>query len=222
MNVRTTLRMVALAMILPSSVAAQQSRLGLRAGLLASDIASDVAPNGDRLGDTEGASGFTFGAFFEQRGSRFFGRVEANYAPRGFVAVDAEPGAEIEASLDYLEIPLLFGARLGSGVLVPSLYAGPWVAFEVSCSLTARAGTLEQDVDCDDPDGLTERRTTDWGVAVGAGLEYEVTERVGLFVDARWTPGLGNLDTAPDNENVNAKSRSWVFAAGASFRIGGS
>lgn len=211
-----------LVVLVPTSTRAQDSRIGIRAGLLASNVASETAPNGDQLGETDGIRGFTIGALYELRGVRWFGRVEANYSPKGFTALQEQAGAEIDANIGYIDIPLFFGARLGTGDLVPSVYAGPWIAFEAGCSLTARAGTLEQDVDCDDPDGLSERNSTDWGVAFGAGLEYTVKPGFGLFADGRWSPGLSNLDTASDDENVNAKTRAWTVAAGATVRIGGS
>lgn len=211
---------IVLVMTVPFRASAQSVRLAVHGGWHSSNYASENAPNGDKLGPTDRRNAFNLGLALDVVRGRFFARTGVDYSRRGFTATATTPHAA--ARLDYLDVPLVVGLRLaGSGNVTPRLYAGPWIGFEIGCDIAALAAGGEVHVDCDDPDGLNERKKTDWGVAIGGGLEFNGPGTVILLVDGRYMLGLQNLDTAPTNENVQAKSRSFTIGFGAAIPIGG-
>ena len=99
-------------------------------------------------------------------------------------------------------------------MLRPAIYAGPVVSFETGCTVSVS----EVSVDCNDgDDGFVDRKTTDWGAAFGANLDF-ILGPVILILDARYQLGLTNLADVPDSDE-EVKNRVWQIMAGVGFTL---
>ena len=135
---------------------------------------------------------------------------------------DFDEGVELDLRLDYLELPLLLvlPLRLESGAS-PYFFGGPTFAFETACELSAEGPGIEITFDCDEGEDFdieVLRKTTDIGIALGAGVD--VPAGPGSFlVEGRYTLGLTNIDDSEDDDAI--KNRSAAVMIGYSFPIGG-
>ena len=164
------------------------------------------------LGDVK--TGFVGGAYAAYQANERFGlRLEALYAMKGgkgdisgsadvfdpannFLGTVALSGTNT-LSLDYFEFPLLGVVSFptgSSGTL--HLFAGPSVAVkiraEAKTEITASANGASQTESATQDMGDTVNGT-DFGGVLGADMTYRMT-RSFLFVDARWAPGLKEID----------------------------
>jgi hypothetical protein len=97
----------------------------------------------------------------------------------------------------------------------PTFFAGPFVAFEASCNVSAEAAGVSVDVSCDDFG--VERKSTDIGIVGGAGLEVDVGSVI-LTFEGRYGMGLTNLaDTGFDDDSI--KSRNLQGLVGVAFKL---
>lgn len=187
---------------------AQQLTLGLKGGpTFASVSVSDVAgfDLGRRVGKVIGASA--------ELGFGVVGvRPEILLVQKGFEVSDALSQGSF--FVDYIEIPVLFVIRLGSGSLRPALYGGPTIGFESKCTITGDFPLLETG-DCDDI--ALERASKDWGAAFGAELGVTLGGIV-LVGDARYTLGLNNLDQTEGSQE--RKNRVFSLTGGIQIPIG--
>jgi len=109
-------------------------------------------------------------------------------------------------AVDYLEIPVLLGYSLQTqGAFRTSLYAGPYVGFEVSEKMVA-TGAIESITDDNRLDN------TDYGLSAGARIGLQKGPGV-WTLDLRYDHGMVELDdVAEDVENW-----AWLVLAGFSF-----
>ena len=204
---------VGFALIAPAAASAQTT-LGVKGGIGIADLSVDDPFSEDVNLDSR--TTFTGGAFANfQLGETFFVQPEILYAPKG--AKESEAGAEATFELDYLEIPVLFGAEfpIGEG-LTPRVFAGPEVAFEIGCQVTGEEGGVSASFDCEDL-GL-ETKSVDFGLVFGAGVGIPLGG-FELILDGRYDLGLTNIDDSGEEGSV--KNRAWQFMAGVGFPVGG-
>ncbi|UCG50775.1 MAG: PorT family protein [Candidatus Latescibacterota bacterium] len=164
------------------------------------------------LGDSK--LGFVVGGYGAVHVTHQFGvRLEALYlrkGGKGDVSVEADiPGfgvinfdAEVTATLDYIELPLLAVVSFPAG---PSgsfeVFAGPALAFKTKAEIEVEVTTLGQTEKEDIGD---ETKGTDFGGVIGAGFVFELA-RVDLFADVRYTYGFTKiLDIAEDFDIKNS------------------
>lgn len=195
--------------IAPAGLAAQDVMLGLKGGINIADVdAEDL----DEAVETDTKTGLVGGLFAQfGLGEVFAIRPEALYSQKGFSGEDA--GVEVDLKLDYIEVPLLFSARLSQGSVRPVVFAGPVIAFEASCKV--EDSLSEESTDCEDldPEDPFETESTDFGAALGAGVELDAGGFVVLF-DGRYTLGLRDVEAS---EGTEAKNRAWSIMAGIGF-----
>ncbi|MDX1393294.1 MAG: porin family protein [Gemmatimonadota bacterium] len=210
-NVRKFLTAMAVAaVLLPGSVAAQDVLIGVKGGINSANVSLDPEEF-----DTSARTAFVGGLFAEFGLSDLFAiRPEALYSGKGFKG--SEGTAELEFKANYIEIPVLLVARLGSSSVQPVLFAGPVIAFESSCDVSASDTGLSFDSPCDEFDEGIETKSTDFGAAFGAGVEIDLG---GFFLlgDARYN--LGFTDVA-DDEEASVKNRGWSFQGGIGIGVG--
>jgi len=147
--------------------------------------------------------GFSGGIFAGIRvTSNFLIQPEVLYTQKG--AKYEEGGSEALIKLDYVEVPVLFKGRFGSGGVKPSVFAGPAVGFKVS-GKSAFDGEEED---------LEEAKGTEFGIVFGAGLDLAAGS--GAFtIDARYTLGLTTLDDSAVAADI--KNGVWSFSLGYAF-----
>ena len=172
---------------------------------------------GEDVDETKSRTTFMAGLFAEIPVSNVFSvQPEALYTMKGPNLTD--PDGSIRFA--YLEVPVLLrvniptgGSMNGSGSGVrPHLYAGPAVAFKMSCSLHESGASSNPD--CDDPSvDFVEFKSTDLGAVFGGGVD------IGDFtVGARFTLGLTNIIDSSD-PSEDAKHRVLSAYAAYGFRL---
>jgi len=192
---------------------AQGIKLGVKGGVNIADIGGKDA---DSLGSTKTKAGFVGGVFAEiMIGDMFAIQPEVLYSQKGIKVEDV--GATAKFKLDYIEVPVLFKVNIpieGSKVR-PSVYAGPAVALKASCKVSGSLGGVSVDVDCDDPSIDVPVKSTDFGVAFGGGIAFDVGgAEVG--VDVRYTLGLSKVSDDPDPFDIKNRVISIMGTVGFS------
>lgn len=201
------------AMCIPVSVARSQ-RMAVVGGLTFSQLRG--------LGDVqaENRSGTLFGlSFTVPIGSRWSLQPEALFITKGgrFGATSVTAGDK-DIRLDYLEIPVLVRRNLlDMTVLVPHVYAGPTVGFNVNCAIKfSGSGIPKTSSDCDGGDFKPKK--LDWGAAVGAGVDLDAGG-FGITLGARYGIGVANI--ADDNGNeFSDRVHNGTLAVYAGVRFG--
>lgn len=118
--------------------------------------------------------------------------------------------------LDYLQIPVLFGVGLAPDSRVrPTVFAGPAVAFEMSCDVRTAPEELAVTLGCPEDDS---RRQTDWSAILGAGIGYD-TGRALVRVTGRYDHGLTQLNDTEGGQFAQLHNRAFVIGAGVSVPI---
>ena len=116
---------------------------------------------------------------------------------------------------NYVEIPVTAMFSLGSG---PYLFAGPSVAFEVSCEIEVDAEDIDFESECDDDEGTLDRKKTDFSLHGGAGFQFPVGPGH-LLIEGRYIYGLSDLND-DDTQDSSSKHRTWAVFAGFAIPIG--
>lgn len=142
--------------------------------------------------DTELTAGFIGGAYVKLNipASPVSIQPELLYAQYG---ADSESG-DGSLEIDYIQVPVLlnFGFNPPASPIKPKVYFGPYLGFKTN----AEADFEEITFDIDDS-----VKDTDFGVAVGAGVEISR-----FSIDLRYTAGLVNVfeDELEDGEKNGA------------------
>jgi len=93
------------------------------------------------------------------------------------------------------------------GPVTPCLFAGPYLAF----NLSAESYIDDQEFDIKD-----QVKSTDYGLVIGGGLDYNLL--VGqLIFDARYVLGLTSIDDTTDADDV--KNTGIMIMAGYGFSM---
>ncbi|WP_419856655.1 outer membrane beta-barrel protein [Candidatus Palauibacter irciniicola] len=212
-----------LPLLIPLLIAAPlmaQTTLGFRGGLSDATVSTDVegVPDQDaRRGVVAGLDlSFPVGGTVELR-------IGGAYVQKGTeLSVDL-PSEGIRGSgrieADWVQASALvrIGTPRDSGASF-GLLLGPWAASLLSCnrSLSVDAGELgsvNESASCDDV-----TKSTDFGVAAGAGVEMAISDGLRLGVDLIYSLGLANID---DTSTEDTKTRHVALQAGFVIPFGG-
>lgn len=142
------------------------------------------------------------------------------YVEKGAV----HPQDDLALKLNYLEIPLLVGARLFNGDAYGlSAFAGPTFAFEVQCfqEVTFVSEGVEDTghVECSDLDEVVETRSLDVGALVGVGVLVGISERISLLVHGGVDVGLTDINEFDQGGDI--KNSAFFANAGLVWSPGG-
>jgi len=113
-------------------------------------------------------------------------QLEINYAQKGWKEhVKEIPGSSYIRSLTYLEVPVFGHWEIGYYKVRPIIFAGPYFAWKLKESSqstlfdtifnNAAYNHYYQDI-----------RKLNYGLKVGIGLRYNITNRLAVFVDGRY------------------------------------
>ncbi len=205
---KTFVRMaLPLAFLIAAPVQAQTT-IGVKGGINVANISTSATDLPDVI---DSKTGFVGGGFVTFGFGLLAIQPELLYSQKGFKA--EELGQTAQLGTNYIEIPVLLKAQFKLAMLRPAIYAGPVVSFETGCNLDV----LGVSFSCDDDEGFVDRKTTDWGAAFGANLDFFLGP-VTLLLDARYQLGLANLaDVADSDESV--KNRVWQIMAGVGWTL---
>jgi opacity protein-like surface antigen len=90
--------------------------------------------------------------------------------------------------------------------------AGPYVGLKIGCKFKVSGSGISAEVDCDNPDVDLGIRSTDFGVAFGAGVEMPMGSGL-LTLGARYSMGLSDLVT-------DVKMKNSVISFGLGYFFG--
>ena len=192
-------------LLLTAIPAASQIRLGANGGLNLASAA--VSSESDIVPDFESVTRMSLGASVEFPLTDSWGfQLAAGYSQKGSRSQLSEEGIDFDLTLEtnYFELAALGVARfpLSGDRVSAHLLAGPALALEASCDVSTTATIAGTDVEarlnCSDAD-LLDRSTYDLGLAGGGGIEFGLTDRLGLAVGALYTFGLLDVDKAADD-----------------------
>jgi hypothetical protein len=206
---------VALVVVFATSQAlAQSPRLGVKGGIVFANFGGDTE---DAFGtSTDWKAGISVGVFASIDLLEFFRlQLDGQFVQKGVKAAEAAEGAELKVKANYFEfmVPLTFMIPTEMP-LTPRLFAGPALALESSCKLSAEAEGISLDVDCEEADLQTE--SVDFGGFFGAGLDLAVGPAE-LTFDVLYNLGLRNMVI---DEPVELKNKTIQAVVGIAIRMG--
>jgi len=228
MTARLALRNRAIALLILGKLAlavrpAVAQKLSIDVGPLAGVAASSW--RGADLRPLPGIrTGFVGGGFFTIRIGKYFAlEPQVLYVQKG---TNLAPPPEVSYTQDYVEIPLLITGKYplaGSMRFAPTIFAGPAVAFQTSCTFTSGGGTFPGGVyvpvngaRCDSILAQTgsSLRHTDALLVFGGGFHVGP-----LVLLARYDLGLTRLFVVQMTP-VDIKTKAWLMSAGFRLPIG--
>ena len=193
-----------LAMISATGAAAAETSFGIKAGINMSNASG--APEGwdDSI---EMKTGITAGAFVNFAINENFSlQPELLYTQKGFrsALIDGIIDIDLKVSLDYFELPFLAKYAFSADKKFrPTLFAGPSFAYCFGSTLAVSSWILSADIDFS---SLT--HTTDFGIVLGGGFDYE-TDSGTIVFDARFTYNFtkviltGDFEINGDTETID-------------------
>jgi len=187
---------------LPSLVSAQITaalpRLGVTAGVNIAKI------SGDSINGAKNKTGFSIGVTaVVPMGSAFSFAPELVYTMKG--AKFSDQSTDGSFKLNYIELPILLRYDIPVvGTTKPFLLAGPALAFQTSCKVSAEEQGVTLSAGCNQ---FTDEdmKKFDTGAMFGGGVSFAVGGRL-MSLGARYNLGL--MDLA---KNQDAKSRVLSF-----------
>lgn len=117
--------------------------------------------------------------------------------------------------LTYVEIPLDVRYWITEGDVRPYVFAGPRLGFLASGKSTLELvdGT-EEEIDVKD-----DLKSTDFGVAGGAGIDVRLGDRSHGFIEALYAHGLANVNDDSGAPNDTLKNHGFEIRAGLTFSL---
>lgn len=198
--------------VLPSSA---QIRLGVIGGLNLANFDIDPSIEGAEF---KNRSAFGFGGVFDYglNGSISF-HVEPMYLQKGSKAMLKAAGIEArdyEFKLAYIELPVMLKYSFGLENIKPYIMIGPTVSYLLSSKVTVTKGD-----DSIEEDRKDKTKNIDFGLGFGGGVSISMGNN-SIFVEARYAPGLTNINDDPNDPDTEIKTKGIQIFAGITFPIG--
>lgn len=187
-----------------------------------------IANFGGDVENTDSKTGLAAGAFLGiDLHPNFRLEFDGQYVQKG--ASFSDQGLELDFKLDYLElkVPATLTLPIPASQFTPRLYAGPAIALEMSCGLSASDGTTDVDIDCDQlseaSGGLIEdleTKSLDIGVFFGGGLDIAVFTGA-ITLDVLYNLGLTDInDSTGELGAGEIKNKNLQIMAGYRIPLG--
>ena len=172
--------------------------LGIKGGLNLSTL------TGDDVEDAKTKLGFAFGGFYTyQLNEQFAFQPEIFFTMKGAKFEDEIMGYDYEETdyLNYIEVPMLFKMMIpSSSSVMPNLFVGPALAFNISA-------TYKIEVDGDEDDGdIEDINAMDFGLVFGAGADLGK-----ITIDGRYNLGLTNIPDVEGDPKVKNSVISFML-----------
>ena len=136
-------------------------------------------------------------------------KIETNYAQKGWQEQDSTiENSYFKRNIDYLEVPFFSHWEIGYGKVRPIIFAGPYLAWKLSESTESENFSHIWHEDHPYKHYEQEIRDLDFGIKLGLGLRYNITNRFGIYIDARYDVQIaGGRDIFVDRPNGIQASR---------------
>jgi hypothetical protein len=214
----SVLTAILLTAILASDGFAQNVTAGGKIGVGFADLGGDLEQLIETSTDLK--TGFSVGGFLGVDLHRMFRlQGELQYVQKGAKA--SEAGVEGSFRINYLEVlvPLTLTIPVEGGV-VPRLYVGPSLAFELSCKVKEEAQGISAEADCDSEEVGAPTKSIDYGILFGGGIDIPAGPGAITF-DVLYNLGLGDIaDEGPNDPIVDINNKNIQILAGYGFRFG--
>jgi Outer membrane protein beta-barrel domain len=184
--------------VVPAQITAPLPRFGITAGVNIAKI------SGDNINGAKNKTGFSFGATaVVPMGSAFSFAPELVYTMKG--AKFSDQNVDGSFKLNYIELPILLRYDIPVvGTTKPFLLAGPALAFQTSCKVSAEDQGVTVSVGCNQFTN-EDMKKFDTGAMFGGGASFALGGRM-MSLGVRYNLGL--MDLA---KNQDAKSRVLSF-----------
>jgi hypothetical protein len=210
------LAIVALGIAVANTAFAQEVSVGIVGGVNSAEIGFSQEQDFDIKRNV----GFNVGGLAALGLDEMFAlQLEVLYSQKGLVGQDV--GTDADVNISYIELPLLAKVTIPTQVerTTVHLYAGPTIAFEVSCTLSGTLQGVSTKADCDSEEVSIGRKRTDYGLLLGGGLGIEAG-RGEITLGVAYDLGLRNVNDDPDDPDLSAKNRTLMFRAGYILPLG--
>lgn len=206
-------RLILILSVVTMSSSAQELTVGPRLGANFSTFKG--AENSSSL------TGFTGGAFFAYKFVDFFGvSVDALYSGEGgrYVAGINNFNVEFKSRLNYLRLPVLANAFFGpaDASIRPKVVFGPVIGFLMSVESEVDVAGFSLGLGMDKSDFTS----MDFGAAAGAGVDFNITERMSLSLEGRYYFGATDIFEVDLPVFDEVKNNSVSVLLGLGFVIG--
>jgi hypothetical protein len=194
---------ISLLLIALTATASAQSPgfIGIKGGL------NMFKPYGDDVVDASYNIGFAIGGFYcHSINEILMLQPEIYYSVKGGKGEDE--GVENTLKLSYIDIPVLlkFNLPVEDKSWAPNIYAGPYLAFLMAADL--------EGIDVKDS-----FKSTDFGLVVGAGLDFKLSEGAQMLsFDVRFSVGFTKIYDMVDEE-LDAFNNGFQFLVGYGFSL---
>jgi len=143
----------------------------------------------------------------------FYIQLEPGYVGKGYSV--SGTGGSVTVAVSELQFPVLFKVKFMKGIIRPYAFLGPNIGFVMSAteSFAITGQTIP------DQDLKSNVSSTDFSLDFGGGAEYNVTPKIGITGDIRYSLGLANLNNNPASPNVTMKGSGFQILFGAMFHI---
>jgi hypothetical protein len=157
-----------------------QTRIGVRTGVNIASFSVSDAPPYSQWDDSHLSSyvGPAAGGIVQvDLGGPLFLRFEPMYIQKGaklnfeYTTYDIVYSFERPLKLEFIELPVNAGLRMGSGPLSPYVFVGPNIGYMITKGYSK----------------------TDFAVEVGIGAGYSISDVASIIVDVRYSAGLNDL-----------------------------
>ncbi|HEX7571708.1 MAG TPA: porin family protein [Bacteroidota bacterium] len=171
-----------------------------------------VYPTGYTQG---GRTGMKFGAQAELGFAKmFYVEMEPSFIGKGYSINGPQGSATV--SVSELQFPVLFKVKFMKGVIRPYAFAGPNIGFVLASTLSySITGQTIPDQDL-----KSQTSSTDFAIDFGGGAEYNVTPKIGITLDVRYSLGVGNLANPPATPGQVATTSQTNHASGFQILAG--
>jgi hypothetical protein len=190
---------------------AARADYGIKAGLASSTMAMS-----DNVGfslDLKSVTGIMIGGYMTLPvAGNLSIQPEALYIQKGAKYLESFDGVDVEAvmSIDYIEVPVLAKLEFPSrSALTPMVCAGPYAAFKISAKNKVSAPGYSQE------ETLEGVKSTDFGLAFGGGLKYDLGNMV-LAFELRYHLGLSATNDS-EEDGVSLRNRTIEAGIGLGF-----
>jgi hypothetical protein len=178
--------------------------VGVQAGLAIASLSSE------KLNDSK--LSFQIGGFAQLQISPSLGlRCGMNYANKGAIFIGN--GYNDKWTIRYLEVPFLANYRLlSNNRFIVSALAGPFVAIRLSGINTRIDKTTSESIEEEPLFGI---QALDYGLILGAELQYAITGSLSLFLGLNYELGLANIINLDSFFSIQSgRTRSLTFNIG--------
>lgn len=204
---------------------AQKIEIGLKAGTNIANVTTDPALPSEVT--KKARVGMIFGALAEFHiAQSFYVQPEVEYINKGLKMDGTYTGGSFTSvsRIDYLQIPVYAKFKFVNkkSPFMPFVFAGPVLGFNLKSEAEVTETTLGSGgvstTTTTTTDNKTNTESIEFGLNFGAGAEFRVAPKVGIFISGLYNLGLTNINKS-STDTTKIKNNGINIFAGVKFGI---